>query len=59
MYHSCRIFVKQEKENAMDAILSLALAIALLLLALEHFGVPVPSWLTGIFLILAAIIQFL
>lgn len=31
------------------------LAIGLLLLALEHFGVPVPGWLTGIFLIIVAI----
>lgn len=42
----------------MDAILSLALAIALFLLALEHFGVAIPGWLTGTFLILAAIVQF-
>ena len=32
------------------------LAIALLLMALEHFGVAVPPWLTGIFLALAGIL---
>lgn len=33
------------------------LAIGLLLLALEHFGVPVPRWLTGIFLLLASVLM--
>ena len=32
------------------------LAIALLLMALERFGVAVPGWLTGIFLLLAGIL---
>ncbi|HLE52709.1 MAG TPA: hypothetical protein VI755_11640 [Anaerolineales bacterium] len=32
------------------------LAIALLLMALERFGVAVPGWLTGIFLALAGIL---
>lgn len=32
------------------------LSIALLLMALERFGVAVPSWLTGIFLGLAGIL---
>lgn len=37
----------------------LALALALLLLALEHFGVPIPGWLTGIFLTIAALMLLL
>jgi len=32
------------------------LAIALLLMALERFGIAVPPWLTGIFLALAGIL---
>lgn len=35
------------------------LAIGLLLLALEHFGVPIPAWLTGIFLIVVAVAMLL
>jgi hypothetical protein len=35
------------------------LALALLLLALEHFGVPIPGWLTGIFLVIAALMLLL
>lgn len=35
------------------------LAGSLLLLALEHFGVSIPPWLTGIFLIVTAIMLFL
>lgn len=38
---------------------TIILGIALLLLALEHFGVPVPGWLTGIFLVIAAIMLML
>lgn len=34
----------------------LALPVALFLLALEHFGVPIKGWVTGVFLILAALI---
>jgi len=34
---------------------TLILGIALLLLALEKFGVAIPGWLTGIFLVIAAI----
>jgi len=37
--------------------LNLFLALALLFLALEHFGVPIPPWLTGIFLIIAAVLM--
>ena len=36
---------------------NLLLAIALFLLALEHFGVPIPGWLTGAFLIIVAILM--
>lgn len=32
------------------------LAVACLLMALERFGVAVPTWLTGIFLLLAGIL---
>lgn len=36
---------------------NLFLAIGLLLLALEKFGVPIPPWLTGIFLVIAAVLM--
>lgn len=36
---------------------NLLLAIALLLLGLEHFGVPIPGWITGIILIVLAILM--
>lgn len=35
------------------------LGIALLLLALEHFGVAIPGWLTGIFLAIAGIMALI
>lgn len=38
---------------------NLFLALGLLFLALEHFGVPVPGWLTGIFLIVVAIVMLI
>jgi len=41
----------------MDA--TVFLAIALLLMALERFGVAVPDWLTGFFLFLAGILLLL
>lgn len=34
---------------------TLFLGVALLLLALEHFGVAIPPWLTGIFLVIAGV----
>lgn len=34
------------------------LAIAFLLLALEHFGAQIPGWLTGIVLIIIALLLF-
>jgi hypothetical protein len=38
---------------------TLILGLALLLLALEHFGVPIPGWATGIMLVIAAIMLLL
>ena len=35
------------------------LAIGLLLLALEHFGVAIPPWITGVCLIIVAIAMLL
>jgi hypothetical protein len=37
---------------------TIVLAVSLVLLALEHFGAAIPPWLTGTFLILAAIFLF-
>ena len=37
----------------------LFLAFGLLLLALEHFGVAVPGWITGVCLIVVAIVMLL
>lgn len=38
---------------------NLILGLALLLLALEHFGVPILGWLTGMFLVIAGILLLL
>ena len=38
---------------------SVLLAIALLCLGLEHFGVPIPSWLTGAILVIVAILMLI
>lgn len=38
---------------------SVLLAIALLFLGLEHLGVPIPGWITGIILIIVAILMFI
>lgn len=38
---------------------NILLAVGLLLLALEHFGVPVPSWLTGIILLITALLMLI
>lgn len=35
------------------------LAIALFLLALEHFGVPIPGWLTGAVLMIVALLMLI
>lgn len=32
-------------------------AIALLLLGLEHFAIPIPAWITGILLIIVAVLM--
>ncbi len=34
---------------------NLLLALAFLFLGLEHLGVPIPGWLTGILLLLVAV----
>jgi len=35
------------------------LAIALFLLALEHFGVPIPGWVTGVVLMILALLMLI
>lgn len=40
----------------LQQLAALALPVSLLLLALEHFGVPIRGWITGVALIIAAIV---
>lgn len=37
---------------------NLLLAIALLLLGLEHLGVPIPPWITGVTLVIIVALMF-